>query len=182
MGRPMQANSSNQVDTMFKRFDDYSEALNYGRKINSALGCYVHCVTVYVEVCGPMPEYNGKESYRQSRSVAFVATPSSYHKLHGLRGASMSCGSWYFGGTGRMSSDPSAAAILAEADEDALPGRQEYWYGMFAGHTSGFTHAEILEMCAEVERNNSCVWHECAMLARRKNPSREIACHCGRCR
>jgi len=165
---------------MFKRFDDYGAALEFGRKFGQEHGCYVHCVTVRVQIEGP--QRAGFQNYPKTRSVAFVATSSSYHKLHGIRGASHSPGSgWHFGGIGVNEMDPRAVAILAESDEPALPGRGEYWYGLFAGYTTGFTHAEIVEMSAETEKNGTGVWHESAMLARRKNPGKEIKCHCGMC-
>lgn len=165
---------------MFKRFDDYAEALKFGREFSEKNGCHTVCVTVYVEVCGPMPQELG--TFRQSQTVAFVASPSSYHKLHGLRGASCSPGSgWYFGEIGRSSGNPYAAMVMEEADEPALPGKGEWWFGLFAGHTTGFTTAELREMSAEAEKNNTGVWHESAMLARRKNPDMVIKCQCGKC-
>lgn len=152
---------------MLKRFSNYSEALEFGTKFSDETGCSVSVATVYI----------GKAS-----CVAFVAGPSSAHLLRKPSSFRGNGSGWYFAGTGVMADSDDGRAMLALEDRPALPGGAEKCYHLFACCTTGFTHEERVEMALEMDKNKTCVWHECTELARRKNPGKEIKCECGRCK
>lgn len=145
---------------MLKRFSDHGEALDFGREMATRLQCCAYLCSVYVD----------------GKRVSFVAGPSSRHLLPTVQSDYSALGGWYFGGCAGVG-PAEGAALLATPDADPMPGKGEYWYALCAGHTQGFTHAQLREMAENCEKYNTGVWHEAARISGHLD-----ACPCGACK
>lgn len=137
---------------MLRKFSDHGEALIWGRLQGEKLGVRVWMYT-----------HDG---------FTWIAGPSSAHLLPGISGDWSPWSGWYFG----HSYQAPTPEFLLQGDIEPLPDSGEHWYSLISGTTRGYTHEQKVLLAANIQKNNSCIWHECAAL-----DNNLAECQCGKC-
>lgn len=153
---------------MFGRFEDHGVALKSAKAFSDNYDVPVWILSVLLA---------------SGKSLTLVFGPSCLHMVsmipRGLIGSlskySPSFG-WWFGGCG-ISQKDCPADLLTCPNLPPLPGKQECNYSLAASCTQGFTHDQLYQIAQNMEKYNSCVWHESARLFNRLDQ-----CPCGMCK
>lgn len=59
---------------------------------------------------------------------------------------------------------PTEMALCELQERPALPGSQERWYQRCITNTVGYSHEQLIQLAENIERYDTCIWHECARL------------------